>query len=121
MPSANSPISAELEQEMISTILSQKCLENEYLSQATSLSPYVFICRNEIKIFKNCYIMFVNFFSSPFERRPKYKDAPSSFQYSRLLLSQLGFLGWDMRSRLYLLQKTEKVLREIRNLDSQVK
>ncbi|XKL61926.1 hypothetical protein PGB90_001759 [Kerria lacca] len=94
MPSANSPISAELEQEMISTILSQKCLENEYLSQATSLSP-------------------------PFERRPKYKDAPSSFQYSRLLLSQLGFLGWDMRSRLYLLQKTEKVLREIRNLDSQ--
>lgn len=29
-------------------------------------------------------------------------------------------MGWDMRSRLYLLQKTEKVLREIRNLDSQV-
>lgn len=57
---------------------------------------------------------------SPLECRPKYKDIPSSFQYSRLLLSQLGFLGWDMRSRLYLLQRTEKVLRELRNLDSQV-
>ena len=57
---------------------------------------------------------------SPFEHRPKYKDAKASFQYSRLLLSHLGYLGWDMRSRLYLLQKTEKVLREIRNLDSQV-
>lgn len=56
----------------------------------------------------------------PLECRPKHKDVPSSFQYSRLLLSQLGFLGWDLRSRLYLLQKTEKVLREIRNLDSQV-
>ncbi|KAK7603642.1 hypothetical protein V9T40_003641 [Parthenolecanium corni] len=94
MASTNAPFGSQLEQDTISAILSQKCLENEYLSQALTLSP-------------------------PFENRPKYKDAPSSFQYSRLLLSQLGFMGWDMRSRLYLLQKTEKVLREIRNLDSQ--
>ncbi|XP_065226643.1 ral GTPase-activating protein subunit alpha-1 isoform X2 [Planococcus citri] len=94
VPSVCSPLSPELEQETISAILSEKCLESDYLLKATNLSP-------------------------PLECRPKHKDIPSSFQYSRLLLSQLGFLGWDMRSRLYLLQRTEKVLRELRNLDSQ--
>lgn len=41
VPSIHSPMSSELEQETISSILSQKCLENDYLLKATNLSPYV--------------------------------------------------------------------------------
>lgn len=39
VPSVNSPLNPELEQETISIILSQKCIENDYLSHATNLSP----------------------------------------------------------------------------------
>lgn len=39
VPSACSPLSPELEQETISAILSEKCLENDYLLRATNLSP----------------------------------------------------------------------------------
>ncbi|XP_028967431.1 ral GTPase-activating protein subunit alpha-1 [Galendromus occidentalis] len=41
------------------------------------------------------------------------------FQYSRLLLNQLNFLGWERRSTVALLQKNDKLLREVRYLDQQ--
>ena len=41
VPSMNSPLNSEMEQETISTILNQKCVENEYLSHAANLSPSV--------------------------------------------------------------------------------
>lgn len=42
-----------------------------------------------------------------------------SFQQCRLLFSQLGLAGWDRRKQLYLLNKSERLLRELRNMDSQ--
>lgn len=43
----------------------------------------------------------------------------SSFQQCRLLFSQLGLAGWERRQSLHLLNKTERLLRELRNLDNQ--
>lgn len=41
------------------------------------------------------------------------------FHYCKLLFSQLGLAGWERRKRTHLLQRTEKLLRELRNLDGQ--
>ncbi|KAL9899872.1 putative Rho GTPase-activating protein CG5521 isoform 1-T1 [Glossina fuscipes fuscipes] len=41
------------------------------------------------------------------------------FQYCRLLFSHLGLAGWERRSRTHLLHRTEKLLRELRNVDLQ--
>lgn len=43
----------------------------------------------------------------------------SAFQQCRLLFSQLGLAGWEKRHQLHLLDKTERLLRELRNLDGQ--
>ncbi|XP_060118569.1 ral GTPase-activating protein subunit alpha-1 isoform X16 [Heteronotia binoei] len=42
----------------------------------------------------------------------------SPFYYCRLLLSILGMNSWDKRRSFHLLKKNEKLLRELRNLDS---
>ncbi|XP_011374935.1 ral GTPase-activating protein subunit alpha-1 isoform X6 [Pteropus vampyrus] len=42
----------------------------------------------------------------------------SAFYYCRLLLSILGMNSWDKRRSFHLLKKNEKLLRELRNLDS---
>lgn len=44
-------------------------------------------------------------------------DTP--FHFCRLLFSQLGMAGWERRKRTHLLVRTDKLLRELRNLDSQ--
>ena len=49
---------------------------------------------------------------------PRHLQAP--FHHCRLLFSQLGLAGWELRSQLHLLSKNEKLLRELRNLDTQV-
>lgn len=41
------------------------------------------------------------------------------FHYCRLLFSQLGLAGWERRKRTHLLIRTDKLLRELRNLDMQ--
>lgn len=46
-------------------------------------------------------------------------DTASSFQQCRLLFSQLGLAGWERRAHLHLLAKTERLSRELRNLDAQ--
>jgi hypothetical protein len=49
-----------------------------------------------------------------------HQPSQSLFQHCRLLFSQLGLAGWEHRSQLHLLSKNEKLLRELRNLDTQV-
>lgn len=41
------------------------------------------------------------------------------FHYGRLLFSQLGLAGWERRKRTHLIIRTDKLLRELRNLDMQ--
>lgn len=47
------------------------------------------------------------------------KNEHQSFHYCRILFSQLGLAGWERRKRTHLLSRTEKLLRELRNLDMQ--
>nr|XP_028576490.1 ral GTPase-activating protein subunit alpha-1 isoform X17 [Podarcis muralis] len=49
---------------------------------------------------------------------PTPQKPSSSFYYCRLLLSILGMNSWDKRRSFHLLKKNEKLLRELRNLDS---
>lgn len=44
---------------------------------------------------------------------------PTAFQQCRLLFSQLGLAGWDRRKQVHLLDKNDRLLRELRNLDNQ--
>lgn len=43
----------------------------------------------------------------------------SHFQHCKLLFSHLGLGGWERRKRTHLLTRTDKLLRELRNLDTQ--
>lgn len=54
-------------------------------------------------------------------RRVNSRTPSTPFQHCRLLFSQLGLAGWERRSQLHLLDKSEKLLRELRNLDTQVR
>jgi len=51
---------------------------------------------------------------------PLSDDPQSAFHHSRMLFSQLGLTSWDKRSQVHLLKKSEKLLRELKNLDNQV-
>lgn len=50
---------------------------------------------------------------------PSCRPPPAPFHHCRLLFSHLGLSGWEQRRKLHLLAKNEKLLRELRNLDSQ--
>ncbi|XP_052770134.1 ral GTPase-activating protein subunit alpha-2-like isoform X3 [Mya arenaria] len=47
------------------------------------------------------------------------QDPSSPFQMCRMLIDQMGFLSWDNRCQFDLLKKTDKLLREIKNMDAQ--
>lgn len=47
------------------------------------------------------------------------KNCSSPFQHCRQLFSQLGLAGWERRSQIQLLVRSERLLRELRNLDTQ--
>ncbi|XP_039390558.1 ral GTPase-activating protein subunit alpha-1 isoform X4 [Mauremys reevesii] len=49
---------------------------------------------------------------------PTPQKPQSAFYYCRLLLSILGMNSWDKRRSFHLLKKNEKLIRELRNLDS---
>lgn len=49
---------------------------------------------------------------------PVYYDPLSSFHVSKMLLHQLGFFSWNKRPNIELLERNEKLLREIKNLDN---
>ncbi|XP_077268633.1 putative Rho GTPase-activating protein CG5521 isoform X2 [Temnothorax americanus] len=94
---ANPPQGHYLESETIATILNQRNAEQEHMNNwnqhismnATAISP------------------------------PSCRPPPAPFHHCRLLFSHLGLSGWELRKKLHLLAKNEKLLRELRNLDGQ--
>lgn len=89
-------INLELEEEAMGSILGMRIMHHANISQSST-----------------CYIEGI---------KKTYMDSQEDnapFQYCRLLFSQFGMHGWDLRSQLYLVDKNEKLLREMRNLDSQ--
>ncbi|XP_077430818.1 ral GTPase-activating protein subunit alpha-1 isoform X6 [Vanacampus margaritifer] len=52
------------------------------------------------------------------QREPETQTPQSVFYYCRLLINILGLNSWEKRSNFHLLRKNEKLLRELKNLDS---
>ncbi|XP_076233840.1 putative Rho GTPase-activating protein CG5521 isoform X7 [Calliopsis andreniformis] len=94
---ANPPQGLYLESETIATILSQRNAEQEHIN---NWNQHISMCASAI---------------SP----PSCRPPPAPFHHCRLLFSHLGLSGWEQRRKLHLLSKNEKLLRELRNLDSQ--
>ncbi|XP_043582823.1 probable Rho GTPase-activating protein CG5521 isoform X7 [Bombus pyrosoma] len=94
---ANPPQGQYLESETIATILNQRNAEQEHIN---NWSQHISMCASAI---------------SP----PSCRPPPAPFHHCRLLFSHLGLSGWEQRRKLHLLSKNEKLLRELRNLDSQ--
>ncbi|KAM3917983.1 ral GTPase-activating protein subunit alpha-1 isoform 5-T5 [Leptodactylus fuscus] len=88
--------SEKLENEVSNAILKQSAEEKEFVEKHVS----------------NLHMR-----AMPQEEPPNQKPE-SAFYYSRLLLSILGMNSWEKRRNFHLLKKNEKLLRELRNLDS---
>ncbi|XP_041827329.1 ral GTPase-activating protein subunit alpha-1 isoform X6 [Melanotaenia boesemani] len=52
------------------------------------------------------------------QTEPDAQTPQSAFYYCRLLINILGLNSWEKRSNFHLLRKNEKLLRELKNLDS---
>uniref|UniRef100_A0AAY4CGA4 Rap-GAP domain-containing protein n=1 Tax=Denticeps clupeoides TaxID=299321 RepID=A0AAY4CGA4_9TELE len=89
-------ISEKQENDVINAILKQSAEEWEF-SLYRGNDPYM--CAVEQ--------------GQPHPQRPQ-----SAFYYCRLLLNMLGMNSWEKRSNFHLLKKNEKLLRELKNLDS---
>uniref|UniRef100_A0A182PPZ3 Rap-GAP domain-containing protein n=1 Tax=Anopheles epiroticus TaxID=199890 RepID=A0A182PPZ3_9DIPT len=62
----------------------------------------------------------MNTMQTPHQQQLERTDtATKPFQLGRILFNQLGLAGWERRKRTHLLQRTDKLLRELRNLDNQ--
>lgn len=107
-----SPLGCQLEAHTISILLNQRSIEQEFETSLHRSENFV-----ERKIhqefthlpeqsLKDCEITNI------------YK-ANYPFQLCRLLSTHLGFIGWEHRSRTHLLQKSDKLKRELRNVDMQ--
>ncbi|XP_055546648.1 probable Rho GTPase-activating protein CG5521 isoform X2 [Wyeomyia smithii] len=133
-----SPLGAPLEAQTISIILNQRALETEYIVRQNaavgllSESPaynvggsvaYASFIDDNVPTaaqFVTSGIMTSRFnTSSTVERLTSSNSETKSFQFGRILFSQLGLAGWERRKRTHLLQRTDKLLRELRNLDNQ--
>lgn len=53
--------------------------------------------------------------------KPIPEDLQPPFQFARMLFSQLGLTACDKRGQVQLLKKCDKLLRELKNLDNQVR
>ncbi|XP_011503584.1 PREDICTED: ral GTPase-activating protein subunit alpha-1 [Ceratosolen solmsi marchali] len=99
--SLNSPVGPPQgqysETETIATILGQRNIEREYV---------------------NGWNQRIGACAAPMVS-PTYCLPSAPFHHCRLLFSQLGLSGWEQRTKLHLLSKNEKLLRELRNIDGQ--
>lgn len=110
---APTPLGSHLEAQTISIILNQKSLEQDFkaVQSAQNINIPVRLSRDDhlnrsktdnTRSANNCLV-----------------KADTQFHYCKLLFSQLGLAGWERRKRTHLLIRTDKLLRELRNLDIQ--
>ncbi|XP_064553244.1 probable Rho GTPase-activating protein CG5521 [Drosophila montana] len=125
-----SPLSSAQEAQAISIILNQRVLEQEFVARQSQQTPTAASLRH------------AGSSSSLLQQQPDQRSLHSTtasfdsftgaggsgslpgrvetpFQYCRLLFAHLGLAGWERRSRTHLLQRSEKLLRELRNVDLQ--
>ncbi|KAK7793523.1 hypothetical protein R5R35_010590 [Gryllus longicercus] len=117
------PLSREAEEDAITTVLGQRNAEQEFLAlhacEPIGAPPAEVITAATGPVFRahSPLVSLEDISSNGSNIRAVPELAP--FQHCRLLFSQLGLAGWEHRSQLHLLAKNEKLLRELRNLDTQ--
>lgn len=127
-----SPLGSNLEAQTIAILLNQRAMESDYVSRKNQTTDL----NSTSDIFNNSSIEFASFSdditirssntSTKSEARldasmtsTRSKVDPPVFHFGRLLFSQIGLAGWERRKRTNLLNRTDKLLRELRNLDAQ--
>uniref|UniRef100_A0AAR5Q6P9 Rap-GAP domain-containing protein n=1 Tax=Dendroctonus ponderosae TaxID=77166 RepID=A0AAR5Q6P9_DENPD len=112
------PLFLELEQEVIASVISQRNVEIEearlvqhssYMLGTPARKPRRRAARRSCSSLE----------STPHQPGPFGSIEENAFQQCRLLFSQLGLSGWDRRKQIHLLDKNDRLLRELRNLDNQ--
>lgn len=129
--SGPTPLGSQLEAQTISIILNQRAIEHDYAirqqgavptpqpipSTLHHSAPLISSGGGSSSIGGNDGSGDVNTSSTQKSMIANRSDLP--FHYCRLLFNQLGLAGWERRKRTHLLKRTEKLLRELRNLDTQ--
>lgn len=113
---APTPLGSHLEAQTISIILNQKSLEQDFkaVQNAQNINIPVRLSRDDhFNRSKNDGNRSTNSNSNSLVKND------TQFHYCKLLFSQLGLAGWERRKRTHLLIRTDKLLRELRNLDIQ--
>lgn len=113
-----SPLGPQLEGQTISIILSQKTLEHEYVAAQTAQAYSCPIQPSKLEHFYRAKSEDNSSIAARSNNSSLTRN-DAQFQYCKLLFSQLGLAGWERRKRTYLLNRTDKLLRELRNLDTQ--
>uniref|UniRef100_A0A4W6FJQ0 Ral GTPase activating protein catalytic subunit alpha 1 n=1 Tax=Lates calcarifer TaxID=8187 RepID=A0A4W6FJQ0_LATCA len=88
-------VSEKQENDVINAILKQSAAEREFVLHVCSLNM-----------------------RAVQQTEPETQTPQSAFYYCRLLINILGLNSWEKRSNFHLLRKNEKLLRELKNLDS---
>lgn len=128
--SAPTPLGSQLEAQTISIILNQRSMEQDYVTR--KIQNYTTASTISMSSTPNISINDSSTVDSTFSAKSIANSSTRStttttttikndlpFHYCRLLFSQLGLAGWERRKRTHLLIRTEKLLRELRNLDTQ--
>lgn len=127
-----SPLGAPTEAMVISTILNQRAMETDYLARQTTIGNHrpQLLQQHAASDCPNVW----NTDAPATNRQTGQAFAQSQplpatathqhrqlqpFHFCRLLFSHLGLAGWERRRRTHLLKRTDKLLRELRNLDTQ--
>lgn len=127
-----SPLGSNLEAQTIAILLNQRAMEQDYVARKSNSQTQIELNLNsdyntmslEYASFGDDITIRSSTASMKSEKQesststPK-KLEPPMFHFGRLLFSQLGLAGWERRKRTNLLSRTDKLLRELRNLDAQ--
>ncbi|XP_033162540.1 probable Rho GTPase-activating protein CG5521 isoform X1 [Drosophila mauritiana] len=113
----SSPLSGNQEAQAISVILNQRLLEQEFVTHSTQAPSPALRHASSNSSLQQPDQRSLHSATASFDSLPTRTEMP--FQYCRLLFSHLGLAGWERRSRTHLLQRSEKLMRELRNVDLQ--
>ncbi|XP_016951179.1 probable Rho GTPase-activating protein CG5521 isoform X1 [Drosophila biarmipes] len=114
---SSSPLSGNQEAQAISVILNQRLLEQEFVTHSTLAPSPALRHASSNSSLQQPDQRSLHSATPSFDSLPTRTEMP--FQYCRLLFSHLGLAGWERRSRTHLLQRSEKLMRELRNVDLQ--
>lgn len=109
---APTPLGSHLEAQTISIILNQKSLEQDFKAVQNAQNIHL-----PVKLTRDDH--FNRKSDGSRSGTNSLIKSDTQFHYCKLLFSQLGLAGWERRRRTHLLVRTDKLLRELRNLDMQ--